>query len=191
MVSLTTWSRASCIVVLIGLAIVSVSANEDPPTRAHPAVTGTARSDRVRIPRVRVLSPQMAHGIREGISRSPTFRSLVDAIDASNGIVYVERGVCRSNSRSCLLGSIIVAPPHRILRVVIRETQLADDLVVSLGHELQHAVEVLSEPAVTTSAEMQWLFRRIGIRYGTMFETVNAIRIGDVIGRELEASRPR
>jgi hypothetical protein len=101
---------------------------------------------------VRLLSPQMAHAFRDGISRSPTFRRLVDAINASNGIVYVEYGVCRSVARGCLLGSLDLAGPHRVLRVVIRKTQLADDLVVSLGHELQHAVEVLSEPAVTTSA---------------------------------------
>ena len=175
--SLATWTRASGIVVLVGLAIVVVSADGDLPNTFTP--------------RVRILSPQMAAGFREGISRSPTFRRLVDVINASDGIVYVEYGVCRSVARGCLLGSLIVAGPHRILRVVIRETQLADDLVASLGHELQHAVEVLSEPAVRTPADIHWLFRKIGIRSGSMFETYEAIRVGDEIRRELAASARR
>jgi hypothetical protein len=160
-------------------------------TRTHPPMTRTARSDEGQPSRVRILSPQIADAFREGISRSPTFHRIVDAIDASNGIVYVEHGVCRRAARSCLLGSVVVAGPSRMLRLLIHETQLADDLVVSLGHELQHAVEVLSEPAVTTAAEMQWLFQRIGIRSGDMFETNDAIRVGDDIRRELAASARR
>jgi hypothetical protein len=184
--SLATWTRAICIV---GLANIVVSADEDLPNTgmADPVSFGPTTFT----PRVRILSSQMAAGFREGISRSPTLRRLVYAIDASNAIVYVEYGVCRSVARGCLLGSLIVAGPHRILRVVIRETQLADDLVASLGHELQHALEVLSEPAVTTSAEMLWLFRKIGIRSGNMFETYDAIRVGDEIRRELAASARR
>jgi hypothetical protein len=49
-------------VVLVGLAIVVVSADGDLPNTFTP--------------RVRILSPQMAAGFREGISRSPTFRRL-------------------------------------------------------------------------------------------------------------------
>ena len=187
--SLTTRTRASCIVVLVGLAIVVISADGDLPNTgiADPVSFGPTAFT----PRVRILSPQMAHAFRDGISRSPTFLRLVDAINASDGIVYVEYGVCRSVARGCLLGSLNLAGPHRILRVVIRKTQLADDLVVSLGHELQHALEVLSEPAITTSAEMRWLFQKIGIRSGNMFETYDAIRVGDEIRRELAASARR
>jgi hypothetical protein len=160
-------------------------------TRTHPAVTGTARSDEVQRSRVRILSPQMAHGFRNGISRSPTFRSLVDAINASDGIVYVEHGVCKGGARSCLMGSIIVAASSRILRVRIQKTQLQDKLVVSLGHELQHAIEVLGEPWVTTAAEMRFLFREIGVQYGGMFETREAIRVADAIHLELAATARR
>jgi len=136
--------RGSGIVGLVGLAIVVVSADGELPN--------TGMADAVSFgptaftPRVRILSPQMAHAFWDGISRSPTFRRLVDVINASDGIVYVEYGVCRSVARGCLLGSLNLAGPHRILRVVIRKTQLADDLVVSLGHELQHALEVLANP---------------------------------------------
>ena len=62
---------------------------------------------------------------------------------------------------------------------------------MSLGHELQHALEVLREPGVTTSAEMRWLFQEIGIRSGNMFETDEAIRVENEIRRELAASARR
>jgi hypothetical protein len=35
---------------------------------------------------------------------------------------------------------------------------------------------------------MRWLFQKIGIRSGNMFETYEAIRVGDEIRRELAAS---
>ena len=160
-------------------------------TRTHPTVTRTPRSDEVQRSRVRPQVPQIAYGFQEGISRSPTFRRLVDAIDASDGIVYVAHGVCRSGARSCLMGSIDIADSNRILRVRIQKTQLEDKLVVSLGHELQHAVEVLSEPSVTTSAEMRWLFEKIGIRSGGVFETRAADTVSDEIHRELAATPRR
>jgi hypothetical protein len=151
------------------------------------AVTRTAGSDEEQGSRVRILTPQIAYGFQEGISRSPTFRRLVDAIDATNGLVYVQHGVCKGGARSCLLGSVVVAGPHRKLHVVINRTQLGDDLVVSLGHELQHAAEVLGEPWVTTAAEMRFLFREIGVQYGGIFETNEATRVSDAIRRELVA----
>ena len=189
--SLARWTRASCIVVLVDFAIVGVSADGDPPTRSHRAVTGTAGSDEVQQSRVRILSPRMAPDFGEGIRRSSTLRSLVDAIDASNGIVYVEHGVCKRAAHACLMGSVVVAGPSRILRVRIHETRVADDLIASLGHELQHAVEVLADPAVTTAAGFRWLFQKIGVRSGEMFETFDAIRVAHAIRRELAASARR
>jgi hypothetical protein len=184
MAATSRWTQTALTAVMLLTYGVTV-------TRTHPAVTGTVRSDEVQQSRVRILSPQIAHGFREGISRSPTFRRIVDAIDASNGIVYVEHGVCTRGARSCLLGSLDVAGPSRILRVVIQKTQLGDDLVVSLGHELQHAVEVLGNPTITTAAEMLFLFRKIGVQYGGMFETNEASRVGHAINRELAASAGR
>jgi hypothetical protein len=178
------WTQTAITAVMLLTCGVTV-------TRTQPPLTRTARSDEGHRSGVRILSPQMAHGFREGISRSPTFRKLVDAIDASNGIVYVEHGVCRRGARGCLLGSLVVAGPSRILRVVIQKTQLEDELVVSLGHELQHAAEVLGEPTVRTAAEMRWLFRDIGVQDGGMFETNEAIRVGHAISRELTASAGR
>jgi hypothetical protein len=160
-------------------------------TGTDPALAATAQSDEARPSRVRILSPQIAPLVRDGLSRSPTLRRVVAAIDASNGIVYVEHGVCRGGSRSCLLGSLVLAGSSRMLRVLIQKTQLDDELVVSLGHELQHAAEVLGKPDVTTDADMRWLFRDIGIQYGGLFETKEAMRVGDAIRRELAASTGR
>ena len=56
------------------------------------------------IRRVRdVGDAQIAQLINEGIHMSPTFRSLVEMIDATNGIVYVQRGNCARGARACLV----------------------------------------------------------------------------------------
>jgi hypothetical protein len=49
-----------------------------------------------------------------------------------------------------------VSGPNRFVRIVINRSKADPDLEVigSLGHELQHAVEVLREPAVTNGVTM-------------------------------------
>jgi O-methyltransferase domain len=55
------------------------------PTPGDPSAT-TAR--------VRVLEPELAGLVQEGLNRSRTFRRLVQRIDESDGIVYVQTGPC-------------------------------------------------------------------------------------------------
>ena len=55
------------------------------------------------MPRVRFHHPGIASLIERAAERSKTFRGLVEAIDASNGIVYVEEGQCgRHVVKSCV-----------------------------------------------------------------------------------------
>jgi hypothetical protein len=63
----------------------------------------------------------------------------------------------------------------------------------SLGHELQHAVEVLGSSA-RTSAGVYYFFDRQarGYRIGDRFETNDAVQAELAIGREVaRARRPR
>ncbi len=53
----------------------------------------TAQSTR-SVSRVRSENPQIAQLIADAPSVSATFRDLVSAINATNGIVYVESGRC-------------------------------------------------------------------------------------------------
>ena len=54
-------------------------------------------------PRVRASSPAIAKAIEQALDQSPTFKQLMTAITATDGIVYVHHGECGRNVRACLL----------------------------------------------------------------------------------------
>jgi len=140
--------------------------------------------------RVRSDDPALSALIREATDHSATFRSLVDAIQATNGIVYVIRGRCRKyDVRACLVLWMAVAGPNRMLRVVVDDRSRSDvDTMASIGHELRHALEVLTESNVTTGAGMFNFYRHSGGVQG-VFETEAAIEAGDAVYLELKRRR--
>jgi len=134
--------------------------------------------------RVRTDNPALAAVIQDGIRRSATFRGIVEAIDASDGIVFVEQGRCGHGVRACLALSVKQAGPNRLLRVVVDVRKPDWDLIGSIGHELYHAVEVLSDPSVRSNGAIYLFYRRAGETSGDRFETPAAINAGDAVRRE-------
>jgi hypothetical protein len=134
--------------------------------------------------RVRTDNPVIAAVIQDGIRRSATFRRLVEAIDASDGIVFVEEGRCGHGVRACLPFSVKQSGPNRLLRVVVEVRKPDWDLMGSIGHELYHALEVLSEPNVKSSGAIYLFFKSFGEPSGDRFETPAAIKAGDAVRRE-------
>lgn len=137
------------------------------------------------IPRVRANDdPFIASLIREATERSGTFRRLVETIDATDGIVYVQKGRCGHNVLTCLALTVRVAGPSRILRIVQDTRRNHDALIAAIGHELQHAVEALGDPHVT-DATIYSFFDRIGRTSKDRFETDAAIQAELEIAAEL------
>ena len=65
-------------------------------------------------------SAGIVEAIARGVERSATFRGLVDTIDATDGLVFVEDGACaHTGVRACLLLSVTVAGPNRLLRIFV------------------------------------------------------------------------
>ena len=64
-------------------------------------------------------------------------------------------------------------------------------LIGALGHELQHAIEVLSNPHITTTPAAYLFFAQAAPTANGRFETDDAIRIGLQVEREVLASRAR
>jgi hypothetical protein len=67
------------------------------------------------------------------------------------------------------------------------------EALVSIAHELQHALEVLSHRDVTSGAAMYGLFERIGMWRDHSFETSAAIDVEGAVRSELRkhtSSRP-
>lgn len=135
--------------------------------------------------RVRSSHPTITPLIATGIDQSPTFRGIVETINASDGIVYVEEGRCGGGVHACLKG-VTVSGSNRIVLVWIELRRGDHDLIATIGHELRHTIEVLSNPGVTTSAAMYIFYRREGLgRPAGTFETAAAIEAGDAVHAEL------
>ena len=142
------------------------------------------------MPRIRTDDRDIAQAIAQATEWSGTFRRLVETIQGTDGLVWIQRGSCFRGARACLSLSLVVAGPNRLLRIVVDRQRAGDDLMASLGHELQHAVEVLDSPAKSTT-EMFYLYRSPGVyRVGEKFETVAAVEAGHAVGREVTRSRP-
>jgi hypothetical protein len=137
--------------------------------------------------RGRVLSENAAIAalVREATERSPTFRDLLETIAATNGIVDVEEGKCGHSVRACLSLFVQAAGPFRVLHVLVINRGAADcDLMASVGHELQHAIELLRDPHITDLASAYSFFDRVGPTGSGRFETPAAVYAGDQVGRE-------
>lgn len=161
-------------------AFVAACACAIPPANA----AGAAPS----MPRVRDNGdPSIAALIREATERSVTFRRLVETIEATDGIVYVEQGKCRRGARAYLLLTVTVAGPHRILRIVVDTRRDRTALMAAIGHELRHAVEVLSDRAVTSDGAIYFFYQREGPTGRERFETAAARLAGSQVFGELNS----
>src|SRR4029453_1139619 len=114
------------------------------------------------IPRVRSDNPVIARLIERATERSPTFKDLVCAIDRPDGLVYVEEGACRHSVLACLALSVKIAGPNRLLRILVNTRKSDCDVMASIGHELRHALEVLSDLNVRRNRDMFFFFHREG-----------------------------
>jgi len=129
----------------------------------------------------------------DGLARSTTLRRLVDRIGTLNGIVYITSGyVFQPGTRHPLPGAlqhrVVVAGSHRLLWITLAPA-LGNRAVETLGHELQHAVEVLESDAMSDAA-ITALFERIGMHAGSyVTETEAALTAGRAVAKELV--RPR
>ena len=76
---------------------------------------------------VRSTDAAMLEVIREGSRRSTTFKSLVDALNQTSTIVYVERGVCGfGHYAACLPHTVTLAGSIRYLRILVDPSRAAD-----------------------------------------------------------------
>jgi hypothetical protein len=109
--------------------------------------------------RVRPVDPKAAAVLAEGQRRSPTVRTLLAAIDGSDLIVYVGT---RFLARSGETEFVTRTPAARYLRISMNVTETETRLVPWLGHELRHAVEIASDPAIVSAPALESFYRSSG-----------------------------
>ena len=150
--------------------------------------------------RLRFESARISDLVQSGAARSATLEQLILAIERTDGLVYLSDGTCMPLIKACLLMRLDQAGPNRMLRIRVTPNRQDDETIVSIGHELQHAMEVLSNDWVRTTDDMFVLYQRLGLdppaswfqtRTRFRFETRAAIAIGDAIRDELHNARYR
>jgi hypothetical protein len=134
--------------------------------------------------RIRTDSPILRTLIRDASERSQTFRALVAAIDATDGLVYLSVGTC-GRLRACLLHRVTLAGEYRVLNILVNLRPLSTDPTPAIGHELQHVLEVLSDSTITTDEGIVAFYRFHARRIRGVLETDAAIRVGDAVRAEL------
>jgi hypothetical protein len=142
--------------------------------------------------RVRSGSAKLTALIDEAAPRSRTFRALLASIEATDGIVFVEEGSCGHGVRACLTWSVTLAGPYRLLFILLSIRERDPELTASIAHELQHALEVLSDPSLRSSRAIGDFYRYT--RQSSTrpsIETALAIETGNAVAREMRRSRTK
>jgi hypothetical protein len=115
---------------------------------------------------------------------------MVETIDASTSYVYIDEGKCLDiDMRACLV-NVTVAGPYRFMFVHVATRKTDWDLMGSIGHELQHTIEVIDNPFVTSLGTMRSLYLRIGkqgLSTQNAYETRAAVAAGIAVRDEVHA----
>jgi hypothetical protein len=82
----------------------------DARDHAQQAADGTE----VSIPRVRSEDRAIRAMVETGVTHSATWRGLMQVINRTNGIVYLDPGKCRHGVPACLVMAVTVAGPNRV-----------------------------------------------------------------------------
>jgi hypothetical protein len=137
-------------------------------------------------PNIRTSNPFLAELIANVRTQSPIFEEMIGRVERSDVIVYFE-AVPRFDTgmRGCVhfMGA---SGGYRYIRAQIKTMMNRYDVVASLAHELQHAIEIADHPEVRSEDTLADLYRRIGDeREWRTFETTGAQTAGRAVRAEV------
>jgi hypothetical protein len=142
--------------------------------------------------RIRPQDPRLVDLIRAGLTRSATFRDIVHRIEAGNLIVYVSLSPSMKANLAGKLTWMSKAGMFRYVKATINTEQSSDQMIATLAHELQHALEVGGDESVIDQRSLAGLYKRIGRpSISTViagYETAAAQETGFQVRRELAAA---
>jgi hypothetical protein len=144
------------------------------------------------IRRIRVLKPCLKTLVDAAAEASSTVRVLVTRIEQSNLIVYVR---CVAFMNAPFLGRLVflsTVAGQRFVVIELRNPEPWPVQAATIGHELQHAVEIADASWVTNQASMAQYYRLAGVIVGTKpltFDTDAARQAGLRVQREIAAAQ--
>lgn len=146
--------------------------------------------DPLDTPSVRISEARLSQLFAVGLQSSPTFRSLVERLEQSDVVVYLQTEPFGSLGVAGRLTFLSAVAGTRY--VVIRLTPLrsAVQQLAMIGHELQHAVEVAERPEIVDSESMFREYMRFGYLNwttgsGVAVDTKAALLVGGQVSDEL------
>lgn len=148
-----------------------------PPSSAAPARGDAATA----AGRLRPQGDRVAHWLREAQHRSPTVRRLVERIEQSDVIVYLDINRALAPNVAACLTWMAATDSRRIVRASFRMHLGMNDAIAMVAHELQHVVEVIDHPEVRSTETLLDLYTRIGHPTGTdgmRWDTADAVALG-------------
>jgi hypothetical protein len=179
--------RKTALLIVTGVSLVAFQSERLVGQTQASDVPASVESARP-ITRVRSSDSRVVTLIARASEWSSTFQRVVDTINGTDGIVYVEPGRCRRNARACMVLTVTVAGSNRLLRIIVNPRRADCDLMASIGHELWHAVEVLREPSLRSEAALFFFYGRGGRRARDgAWETQAAVNTGNSVRAELRS----
>ncbi len=150
------------LIVALSVVVLETPPSHGPyaaPADATATTTLLTTTDR----RVRSGDARIQMLMMKGVRRSVTFASLITALSATDVIVYIEP----VRHLPPLLSGRMLLIPHapggpRYLRIQVMTHTSGNDLIATIGHELQHALEVAAASDVEDQIRLERLYQQIG-----------------------------
>ncbi len=140
--------------------------------------------------RVRPLSAHVEKLLADGMAGSPTFRQMLNRIESSDVIVYIEARPDLRAGVGGVMRFITRSASARFLRIQVSSAQARHVQIAMLGHELRHALEIVDQPGIGTADDLHQFYRERGVRTGLgTFDSIAAQQAGYAVRNELRANR--
>ena len=113
-------------------------------------------------PRIRVLDPTLKELFDHGVGQSATFRALVEKVEATPVLVFVEADIRMPARIGARLSFVTSVNGLRYVRVHVDCTLSPRRQIALLAHELQHALEIGERTDILDVEDMESLYENIG-----------------------------
>jgi hypothetical protein len=138
--------------------------------------------------RLRPQSPRVGQWLRDARRRSPTVQRLVDRIEQSDVIVYLDISPSLGANVAACLTWMAATSSRRIVRASFSMSLGINEAIAMVAHELQHVVEVIEHPEVRSNDTLLDLYARIGHATGNnglRWDTADAVAVGTLVRLEV------
>ncbi len=140
---------------------------------------------------VRPLTPMARVALIRGLEQSPSFRALVERLNRSDIVVYVRDRRALPPALAAYLTFMTSAGGVRYVMVQLSRRLTPSQQVATLGHELQHAVEIAERPWIVDAPSLAGEYTSLAVAKPPdgpamqVFETARALAAAQRILGEL------